>query len=126
MGCESLYAGRDVWVMGEESMDNVTSYPATAPMAKEHALRHDRVSDAEWQDILLTEPDANEERRAVAFELPKTSVHLRRLEEALGAVHFISGGKMTHTLSYGASIALGILDVVERISNSPIEAAARY
>ena len=74
----------------------------------------------------LAEPDANEERRPFAFELPKTSAHLRRLEEALSALHFISGGKMTHAPSYGASIALGILGVVKRISHSPSEAAAGY
>ena len=33
---------------------------------------------------------------------------------------------MTHTPGYGALIALEILDVVKRISNSPIEAAAGY
>ena len=95
-------------------------------MVKEHAPRYDRVSDAEWQDILLTEPDANEERRPVAFELPKTSAHLRWQEEALIALHFVSGGKMTHAPSYGTLIALEILDVVKRISNSPIEAAAGF
>ena len=66
------------------------------------------------------------ERRPVAFELPKTSVHLRRLGEVLSAVHFISRGNVTHTPGYGALIALEILDVVKRISNSPIEAAVGY
>ena len=47
-------------------------------------------------------------------------------EEALSAVYFISGGNMTHTPSYGTLIALEILDVVKRISNSPIEAPAGF
>ncbi len=67
-----------------------------------------------------------EERRPVSSELPKTSAHLRRPGEALSAVHFISRGNMTHTPGYGALIALNILEVVKRISNSPIEAAAGY
>ena len=67
-----------------------------------------------------------EERRPVSSELPKTSAHLRRLGEALSAVHFISRGNTTHTPGYGALIALNILEVVKRISNSPIEAAAGY
>ena len=78
------------------------------------------------QHILLTEPDANEEWRPAAFELTKASAQLRRLGEALSAVHFISRGNMTHTPGYGALIALEILDVVKRINNSPIEAAAGY
>ena len=41
-------------------------------------------------------------------------------------MYFISGGNMTHTPSYGTLIALEILDVVKRISNSPIEAAAGF
>ena len=56
--------------MGEELIDDATSHAATAPMAKEYAPRYDRVFDAELQHILLTEPDANEERRPAAFELP--------------------------------------------------------
>ena len=38
----------------------------------------------------------------------------------------VGGGNMTHTPSYGTLIALEILDVVKRISNSPIEAAAGF
>ena len=67
-----------------------------------------------------------EERRPVAFELTKASAQLRRLGEALSAVHFISRGNMTHTPGYGALTVLKILDVVKRISNWPIEAAAGY
>ena len=36
---ESLPDGRNVWVMGEEPIDDVTSHPAKAAMAKEYAPR---------------------------------------------------------------------------------------
>ena len=43
-------------------------------------------------------------------------------------MHFITGGNMTHTPGYGALIALGMLNVLTRLNNSPqeIEAAKAY
>jgi 4-hydroxyphenylacetate 3-monooxygenase len=114
--------------MGEGRIDDVTTHPATAAMVDEYVAWYDRHFDPDWQDILLTEPDANGERRPWAFEAPTTSDHLRRLGKAIAAVHFITAGNMTHTPGYGALIALGMLNVVQRLNQSPqeIEAAEAY
>jgi 4-hydroxyphenylacetate 3-monooxygenase len=74
---ESLRDGRNVWVMGEGRIDDVTTHPATAAMVDEYVAWYDRHFDPDWQDILLTKPDTNGERRPWAFETPTTSDHLR-------------------------------------------------
>ena len=125
---ESLRDGRSVWVMGDGQIDDVTTHPTTAAMVEEYVAWYDRHFDADWQDVLLTEPDANGTRSPLAFEVPKTSAHLRRLGKALSAVHFITGGNVTHTPGYGALIALGLLNVIKRLNNSTadVEAAEAY
>ena len=125
---ENLRDGRNVWVMGEGPVDDVTTHPATAAMVDEYVAWYDRHFDAKWQDILLTEPDTTGARRPLAFEAPKSSADLQRLGKALSAVHFITGGNMTHTPGYGALIALGLLNVIQRlnISATEIEAARAY
>jgi aromatic ring hydroxylase len=121
---ESLRDGRDVWVLGHGRIDDVTTHPVTAAMVEEYVGWYDRHFAADWQDVLLTTPDANGERQPLAFAVPKTSAHLRRLGKAIAAVHFLTGGNMTHTPGYGALIALGILQVVKRLHISPEEIAA--
>ena len=125
---ESLRDGRDVWVLGQGAVEDLTTHPATAAMVEEYVAWYDRHFDAAWQDILLTEPDANGVRRPVAFEGPKTAEHLRRLGKAISAVHLLTGGNMTHTPGYGALIALGLLGVVKRLNTSSeeIEAVEAY
>ena len=121
---ESLRDGRNVWVMGEGPVDDVTSHPAMAAMVEEHVAWYDRHFDPQWQGILLTEPAANGARRPLAFEVPKTSSDLQRLGKALRAVLFINGGNMTHTPGYGALIALGLLDHLQGLDNSSEDIAA--
>lgn len=125
---DSLRDGRNVWVLGNGPIDDMTSHPATAAMVQAYVAWYDRHFDADWQDILLTEPDANGARQPLAFQLPQTSAHLRRLGKAIAAVHFLTGGNMTHTPGYGALIALGLLDVVKRlqVSSAEVEAAEAY
>ena len=125
---DSLRDGRDVWVLGYGRVDDVTTHPATAAMVDEYVAWYDRHFAADWQDILLTAPDVNGERRPLAFEIPTTSAHLRQLGKAIAAVHFLTAGNMTHTPGYGALIALGLLDVVTRLHVSPaeVEAAEAY
>ena len=115
---ESLRDGRNVWVMGEGKVDDVTTHPATAAMVDEYAAWYDRHFDPEWQDLLLTEPDLNGERHPLALTPPKTSADLRRLGKAISAVHFITGGHMTHTPAYGPFLDLGLLHVLPRLTNS--------
>ena len=125
---ESLRDGRNVWVMGEGPVEDVTTHQATAAMVNEYVAWYDRHFDAGWQDMLLTEPDAEGKRHPLALTPPKTSADLRRLGKAISAVHFITGGNMTHTPGYGALIALGMLNVLKRLNNSSeeIEAAEAY
>ena len=121
---ESLRDGRDVWVMGEGRVEDVTTHPATSAMVDEYVAWYDRHFDPDWQDTLLTPPGANGQRQPLALTPPKTSDDLRRLGKAISAVHFITGGNMTHTPGYGALIALGMLNVLTRLNNSSEEIAA--
>lgn len=125
---DSLRDGRKVWVLGDGPIEDVTTHAATAAMVDEYVAWYDRHFDADWQDILLTEPDVQGKRQPLAFAVPKTSAHLRRLGKAIAAVHFLTGGNMTHTPGYGALIALGLLDVVKRlhVSSEEVEAAEAY
>ena len=115
---ESLRDGRDLWVVGEGAVADVTTHPSTSAMVDEYVAWYDRHFDAEWQDILLTPPGGDGRRRPLALTPPKTSADLRRLGKAISAVHFVTGGNMTHTPGYGALIALGLLNVLKRLDNS--------
>lgn len=125
---ESLRDGRDVWLVGEGAVADVTTHPSTAGMVEEYVAWYDRHFDADWQDVLLTEPDGKGERRPLALTPPKTSDDLRRLGKEISAVHFATGGNMTHTPGYGALIALGLLNVLKRLDHSAedIGAAEAY
>ncbi len=115
---ESLRDGRDVWLVGEGAVADVTTHPSTSGMVEEYVAWYDRHFDADWQDVLLTEPDGEGERRPLALTPPKTSDDLRRLGKEISAVHFATGGNMTHTPGYGALIALGLLNVLKRLDHS--------
>ena len=125
---EGLRDGRDVWVTGEGRVDDVTTHPATAAMVEEHAAWYDRHSDPDWQDLLLTEPDALGDRRPLAFETPRAAADLQRMGNALRAVLFRNGGNMTHTPGYGALISLGLLNhlIGLNIPAEEIRAAREY
>ena len=121
---ESLRDGRKVWVVGEGPVEDVTTHPATAGMVNEYVAWYDRHFDPAWQDTLLTPPEAGGQRHPLALTPPKTSDDLRRLGKAISAVHYLSGGNMTHTPGYGALIALGMLNVLKRLDFSAEEIAA--
>ncbi len=125
---ESLRDGRDVWVMGEGAVPDVTTHPSTSAMVDEYVAWYDRHFDPDWQDALLTPADGNGHRRPLALTPPKTSEDLRRLGKEISAVHFVTGGNMTHTPGYGALIALGLLNSLKRLNNPPeeVEAAEAY
>ena len=125
---KSLRDGRDVWVVGEGAVADVTTHPATSAMVAEYVAWYDRHFDPEWQDVLLTPPDDSGRRRPLAITPPKTSEDLRRLGKQISAVHFITGGNMTHTPGYGALIALGLLNTLTRLNHSAedIQAARGY
>jgi 4-hydroxyphenylacetate 3-monooxygenase len=119
----ALRDGRQVWILGEGRIDDVTTHPLTAPMVEVYVDWYDRHQDPSWQDILLTDP-ADGVRRPIAFEIPRTSNDLRRLGHAISAVAFLSAGNVTHTPGYGALIALGIADAVASIGMAQERVAA--
>ena len=125
---ESLRDGRDVWVLGEGAVADVTTHPSTSAMVDEYVAWYDRHFDSDWQDILLTPSDGNGRRYPLALTPPKSSADLRRLGKAVSAVHFVTGGNVTHTPGYGALIALGMLNALKRLNHSSkeIEAAEEY
>ena len=125
---ESLRDGRDVWVLGEGAVADVTTHPATAAMVDEYVAWYDRHFDPDWQDVLLTPPDGDGRRRPLALTPPQTSDDLRRMGKQISAVHFLTGGNMTHTPGYGELIALGLQNVLKRLDNSAeeIQVAEEY
>ncbi len=125
---ESLRDGRDVWVLGDGAVEDVTMHPATSGMVDEYAAWYDRHFDPQWQDVLLTPKDAKGQRRPLALTPPKTPDDLKRMGKQISAVHFLTGGNMTHTPCYGELIALGLLNVMTRLDNSAedIQKAAEY
>lgn len=122
---EALRDGRWVWVLGVGRVEDITTHPATAAMVDTHARWYDRHFDPEWQDVLLTLPDAAGERRPVAFEIPRTPADLRRLGEVIRRNAFANAGNVTHPPGYGGLVALGILDAVTALGPPDRAAAAR-
>jgi hypothetical protein len=88
----------------------------------------DRHFVPEWDDILLTTPDADGERFPVAFLVPKSADDLRRMGRFFATTIFPTAGNVTHTPAYGSLIALGILDAVQRRKPMPdhVATAAKY
>jgi len=125
---EALRDGRKVWVMGEGMIDDVTVHPATRAMVDEYVAWYDRHFDPEWQDVVLTPPDAQGARAPWSYVLPKNSGDLRGMGRCFSATTFLSAGNITHTPAYGNLIALGILDAIQQRNVSPeqITQAAEY
>ncbi len=98
----SLKDGRDIWILGEGRIDDLTTHPLTRGMVESYVAWHDRHFDPDWRDLLLTEPGPDGARRPLAYEVPKTVEDLRRLGKAISTVSFTTGGNMTHTPGYGA------------------------
>jgi aromatic ring hydroxylase len=97
-------------------------------MVDYYAGWYDRHFDLEWQDLLLTLSNANEERIPVAFLVPQSADDLRRMGRSFGTTIFPTAGNVTHTPAYGNLIALGILDAVQRChpASDNMATAAKY
>jgi len=119
----ALRDGRRVWVVGEGLIDDVTVHPATRATVDEYAAWYDRHFDPEWQDVVLTPPDAQGSRVPRAFVLPRSTDDLRGMGRCFSATTFLSAGNITHTPAYGNLIALGILDAVHQRNVSPEQIA---
>lgn len=118
---EALRDGRKVWVMGEGLVEDVTIHAATRAMVDEYAAWYDRHFDPEWQDVVLTPPDAHGARAPWAYVLPRSSADLRGMGRCFSATTFLSAGNITHTPAYGNLISLGILDAVRQRNVSPAQ-----
>jgi 4-hydroxyphenylacetate 3-monooxygenase len=105
---EALRDGRKVWVVGEGAVDDVTTHPATRAMVDEYVAWYDRHFDPAWRDVVLT-PDG----LPWGFVLPKTADDLVAMGRCFSKTIFLSAGNITHTPTYGALIALGILGEVQ-------------
>src|SRR5262245_49671329 len=125
---EALRDGRRVWVMGEGLVEDVTVHPATRAMVDEYVAWYDRHFDPEWQDVVLTTPDARGRRAPWAYALPTSPGDLRGMGRSFSATTFLSAGNITHTPAYGNLIALGILDALQqhRVSAEQTAQAAAY
>ena len=53
---EALRDGRDVWVVGEGRIDDVTTHPATRAMVDEYVAWYDRQHDPAWADLVFRSP----------------------------------------------------------------------
>jgi 4-hydroxyphenylacetate 3-monooxygenase len=97
-------------------------------MVDEYVAWYDRHFDPEWQDVVLTPPDAQGARAPWSYVLPKNSGDLRGMGRCFSATTFLSAGNITHTPAYGNLIALGILDAIQQRNVSPeqITQAAEY
>src|SRR5262245_38407843 len=124
----ALRDGRQVWVVGEGQIDDVTCHPATRPMVDEYVTWYDRHHDPAWRDIVLTPAGAGGERAPWAFAVPRSAADLRAMGKSYSVTIFPTAGNMTHTPGYGNLIALGILDAVRqrKASAEQVESAARY
>ena len=111
---EALRDGRRVWVMGEGLIDDVTTHPATRAMVAEYVSWYDRHFDPEWQDVLLSPPDARGERTPWAYVVPRSADDLRAMGRSFSKTTFLSAGNITHTPAYGHLISLGVVTAVQQ------------
>jgi aromatic ring hydroxylase len=125
---EALRDGRNVWVLGEGKVDDVTTHPATVAMVEEYVAWYDRHFDPEWQDLLFAPATPDRERAPWAYVLPKTSDDLVGMGRSFAKTTFMSAGNITHTPAYGHLIAMGVLTAVEErnVSAKQIADAAGY
>jgi aromatic ring hydroxylase len=116
--------GRNVWVLGEGRVEDVTTHPATAAMVEEYVRWYDRHSDPEWRDIVLTPPDPATGRRLPwGYVLPKSADDLTAMARSICATTFPTAGNITHTPGYGQLIALGVLGLIYEQNPDPTQIA---
>src|SRR6201998_3827744 len=119
----ALRDGRRVWVMGEGLTEDVTTHAATRAMVDEYVAWYDLHLDSAWQEIAIRPPDAEGERTAWAYVVPKSADDLAGMGRFFSATTFLSAGNITHTPCYGHMIALGLLASVEEPGGSAEQAA---
>ena len=123
---EALRDGRDVWVVGEGRIDDVTAHPATRAMVDEYVAWYDRQNDPAWADRFRSTP--TREREPWGAVIPRAPADLAGMGRYFYAMEFPTGGNITHTPTYGNLISLGIRYAVEQlnVSQEQISTATRY
>src|SRR6201984_267389 len=116
---QALRDGRRVWVMGEGLVEDVTTHPATRAMVDEYVAWYDLHLDPAWQGIAIRPTDAEGERIAGAYVVPKSADDLAGMGRFFSATTFLSAGNITHTPCYGHMIALGVQASIEERTVSP-------
>jgi len=119
----ALRDGRQIYLLGEGLIEDVTTHPATRPMVDQYVAWYDRHSDPDWQNIVLTPPDADGKRAGVGYIVPRSADDLSRMGKCFAATSFLSAGNITHTPAYGHLIALGVLNAVGLRNASPQQVA---
>src|ERR1700752_5330344 len=99
----ALRDGRQVWVIGEGLIEDVTTHPATRAMVDEYVAWYDRHSDPAWRDVVLN--DAGE---PLSFTVPRCTDDLVRRGKCFSATTFLSAANIPPTPAYGHMIALGL------------------
>jgi aromatic ring hydroxylase len=130
---QALRDGRNVWVMGEGRIADVTTHPATSAMVDEYARWYDRHFDPAFHDILLSPYEAPVlQRGRLGERVPWAYVAPRRVEDLVGMGRsfartiFTSAGNITHTPAYGNLIALGVATAVAALDLAPDRTAVAF
>ncbi len=120
--------GRQVWVLGEGRIEDVTTHPATSAMVGEYVAWYDRHRDAAWRDMLIAPAAANREPAAWALTVPRTTDDLVGMGRSFAKTLFHSAGNITHDPAYGHLIAMGVLTAVQQrnVSEKQIADAEAY
>src|SRR4051794_12886158 len=105
--------GRQVWVLGQGRVEDVTTHPATGAMIEEYVAWYDRHRDPAWREVLVAPASGAPEATAWAFTVPRTSADLIGMGRSFAKTLFHSAGNVTHDPAYGHLIAMGILTAVQ-------------
>jgi aromatic ring hydroxylase len=114
---EALRDGRRVWVIGEGLVEDVTVHPATRGTVDEYVAWYDRHFDREWQDVLLTPPDAAGARAPLSYIIPKSPQDLRAMGRCFSATTFLSAIRLPYA---GVCVMLPALRKVVAEKQRPI------
>src|SRR4051812_48453396 len=120
--------GRQVWVLGQGRVEDVTTHPATGAMVEEYVAWYDRHRDPAWREGLIAPEVADRRAEAWAFAVPRTSDDLIGMGRSFAKTLFHSAGNVTHDPAYGHLIAMGVVTAVQErnVSAKQIADAEAY